>query len=1180
MLLVACLCLTFAGYPQSENKTFRKCYIIAYKSNAKFSSTEQNTNLKSSLMTLFNNRQPEYTSDQHTRIEANCADLFNAKTDEILFFDFGMKEKKLSLSDAMDIFNYFIDNYFYLQNQYSLNGGDVDVFFDDCFSKCHNNIRGILVSPSSCVFPLILAKIPQGINAEEYYLVMLSNYNDPTGKGQDEDITRLDEVISKSSRLILENNFINPMRSKINQSEIFQYGYKYYPYGQSNAFNPVRNYAYLVGYKIVPENIVPPTIESNIKFEQLKYGEDLYKRDAVRIRFSHSDNLRINSIYEDISAEKGKNRKIETFKEDNFYIIDSVEVELADSIHNTDFNSLNVKYTFNGQLQLLDAPNRKLGLVYITAPRSLSQSDIVFQPNLSEQKDILTALIILFAIILLLFILYRLGKPTGISFKWSRFTDRYESTDFSENGKGRILTDYMNWKEQYEKNGKFQIKVQGEFTYRRNRFYNWKRKTGFPITITPLILETPQGFSAQVECGTRVSNSPEYSIHYENAFHNGKFEFFITCRKDKNIELTEPLYFKFQIEARAKKTGFQAFFCSGKLQDAPYEFHVGPNLGNVWVGLDPGTTGSCIATATRADDLVIGKNSDEEDRITLSEITIDPDKITNQSEEKIRSACYFGDNARSRRKLKDNMIHFVSTKKLVGYADKFTLKEGVEIDGVLLSSLLIEYLFKDHKECINGEKLNYPQFFVNEKYIPQRLAIAIPNNFTATKIQHLKESIEKIPNIPFKEIRFIYEAEAMLVHYINQSDADTEKQMSKEGETIFVYDMGGATINATIANIKRRQNKTEGLQYHVTVISKLGYGIGGDTIDYAFIEWIYSKQGSYTQLRRTNPFGENVNMEWRHDLKEAVLQLKMSAINNNNNNKSKYLLDRDLLVTFGKGVQEFGRSFNGNPFVLELDKFLDDNNDFTDADPFNNQCLKGKNSFLYDPIFEEYIWSNIETIVNDTLELCQEKDLSLDTIIMAGRSSHFPRVKETVEKTISQSSSFDPKIIQWDATKSKSMVAKGACYYGAQNKIITMKNRTTNGAFGVIQKLDNIKPAHFHELINVGRDFNEEGRIDETMQITEQKDFAIDGGQVRFCQVMGVNPEQIIAKDEKHKYSNIATLSADPHPIERVSMEITDKDKIFCTTWDTNGECNTEEARVKDAEIAKSNEEHYTFFIK
>ena len=317
-------------------------------------------------------------------------------------------------------------------------------------------------------------------------------------------------------------------------------------------------------------------------------------------------------------------------------------------------------------------------------------------------------------------------------------------------------------------------------------------------------------------------------------------------------------------------------------------------LGNVWIGIDPGTTGSCIATATCAEDITI-EQINGFDKISPSEINIDVSNFSTNtfSYQALKAASESGARAEARQET-ETRKKFVSLKKLLGYRDTFILKEfqgqKISVTSTQLSSLLIEGLLDEHREYIekNQQMPQFRAFCSNDgSYSPKRLAIAIPNNFTSTKIQHLKESIEGIPSYKFDEIRFIYEAEALLMHHLNSDNANIEAQESIDGEIVFVFDMGGATINATLARIRRRMERGD-VVFDLEVIGKLGYGIGGDTIDYAFIKWLYSFRSRYSSLSTTNPFSNNErSMVLRKKLKSSMLDIKKEMIKNYENSKTQ-----------------------------------------------------------------------------------------------------------------------------------------------------------------------------------------------------------------------------------------------------------------------------------------------------
>ena len=586
---------------------------------------------------------------------------------------------------------------------------------------------------------------------------------------------------------------------------------------------------------------------------------------------------------------------------------------------------------------------------------------------------------------------------------------------------------------------------------------------------------------------------------------------------------------------------------------------MGPELGDVWVGVDPGTTGSCIATATAPDDMTIEKTNDGKDKITPSVIVIKTEQLHDSEEDSIRSQTMYGIDAERQRE-SEKYRKFVSIKKLLGYNESFVLKKidklEISVNSSFLSTLLIEGLFNQHKRYLESRPQDFEQFFESGSYAPRRAVFAIPNNFTASKIQNLKDCIQSSTLTSLKDIRFIYEAEAILVYYIHGKVSSL--QISSSGENIFIFDMGGATINATLANIKKRDNN-----YEISILAKLGYGVGGDTIDYAFLKWIYSKSDIYPSLAEDNPFeGEGISMLKRREYKDKILTLKKQLVANYASGSKSKLLDRsDIANYFGAALIE------------------DAEGNFS-KDIFEKEIQKNSNSFLYGKAFEEYVWTNIKSIVKDILAVCKEKGVAtLNTVIMSGRSSHFPRVEENVKHVVTATFS-KAEIILLGLEESKSAVAKGACYYGVENAKIKLKNRSVNGVFGVIQTLSPNAAPIFHRLIDDGAVF-QNGIVTGSSPIKQEQDFVWNGRKVRFCQVMGVDAEKVIANREKHKYTEIATIKAQPYAVKGVQISVTEKDKVICSITDVNGDIQRPvEGVVNDADIVACNDEQYTFFIK
>ena len=1146
----------------------RRTFIVLQdNSGSYYSSANSDINhIQNKLKDLFSNKN---ILDEYSLVSRELEQgelFFNPSLDKIHFYWF--------VADQSDNVNYYsrtdgsyekFEEYFLTKaleysQQENVKSYFSKVFFDRPSLKSAYNGYGLSTySFTSFAYPLCLDVLPTEYS-KEYIVVLISDFKAGStfGNKQDEKIFR-DAFRNKAQSVLKRVAHLNSQFVKIDLGD----------YYKDAGYNSIIGF-YL--FKIRPnagspnpENI-EVRIDSDIRLEQKNYDGDSYKMKSTKVVFNHSESLTIDKAYieftlpsgsivrKDVTSEMNENRGVFSFG-----VID--DIKLPGVVNNFTKGAIGLKYIFDTSFCVDSSKSQTIKYTFETK-RTIDSTNFLFQTKLSTMEiSAIVATIILLFITIVVVVLWRKGKPTGILTKFSRFNDSYESYDYSAKGLGKTHTDYKYWSASDQTRGSFEIKVHGRLDYEQhNKFYNWQENSGYMVRIYPSKLICPDGFEAYISGAGKISNNANMPIEITDAFKDSKFEFSVIFR-DKGAVVTEPLPFEFEIELVSVNNGIRSFNVSSRIS---YQFHIGPDLGNVWLGLDPGTTGSCIAIATSSDDLTIEQNN-KEDLISPSVILIPTDKLKSSSKDEIRGVARFGHKAQAVRNESDTMRKFVSIKKLLGYNTTYSLgtsKKGVElsVDSAFLSTLMVEKLMEQHQAYIEANKDDYPQFFENDVYCPKRAVIAIPNNFTASKIEHLRECVLDVKDSPIKEMRFIYEAEAILVNYINSGEAKEKVQESDQGENIFIYDMGGATINTTLANVKRRKRKND-LVWEIDIISKLGYGVGGDTIDYAYLQWIYSKSDEYSVLAQNNPFGvhSSMDMKGRRKLKDAVLELKKQTIRNYAL-KEENLIDRYHIAMF-------------NGYSLPM-------ND-EESDVFVNDIKNGKKSFLYSKWFEEYVYGNVKSIVEDVLYVCGKKNISqLDTILMSGRSSHFPRIKETVESVVKKSG-YKPTISLLALTESKSAVAKGACYYGVLNSRIILQNMTINGVFGVIQKTEPNKASLFHKLIDDGDSFDDNGNKTGKAHINESQGFTFDGGVVRFCQVMGVNPAEIIARNEKHKYSEVAVIPAKPFPVQEVQISITDKDKILCSVTNTNGETIPPvETIVKDSDIMACNDEQYTFFVK
>lgn len=1175
-VIFSLICITDSLYADT-----RRHIVILYDNSGSYHRPQyiqEISEINSKLISLFDgNRINEDLSLLNREIDENIL-FFNPDVDDVSFYWFvadqnnniKYREEGESYKDFEKYFIKHNENYRFSN---SINGG-IEEFISYNLSKRPQLEVGDYsyqwpfietYSFTAFAYPLCLDCLLSDYSSE-YVFIVVSDFMAGSTFGNRQDESLLKGAFGNKSKTIIDRaNFLNSQFFKIDY-------FDYYTRVKQN--NTLLGFT---AFKVrpmlgspVPENL-DIRLNSNINFAQTSFLSDIYDMDAIDVVFSHNERTLIENVLLRFNMNNGQTQ--------SYDITDKVHYNSKQSIyHINDLNGIRLpgynsdEQKFDGEISVVFQVNyetsddSKLKYSY-EVKRQISTANFIFKTQLSpmEISALVTALVLMVLVLLALFFIKK-GKPIGILLHFNRFNNTYEDTDFSSSGKGKLHTDYREWTNQDIDNQRFVIKIEGRFNYQQlNRWYNWKENTGYNIRVFPTSLNCPEGFDAYISCGLKASNNATVPIELENAFEDSKFSFSVIFVKVDDKPIVEPQYFSFRLDLYSMNSGFLKRF--EVHEQISYDFHIGPDLGDVWVGIDPGTTGSCIAVATDSSDLTIEKDDDEKDKIYPSELLIISKDMKSSSPDEVRKNTRFGfkSQAVANEDPSKGMYKFVSIKKLLGYNTDFSLghsKAGQElsVNSNLLSTLLIECLMRQQKDYLEAEPQEYSRFLTDGSFLPQRAVIAIPNNFTASKIQQLKDCFFNVKNQSVRELRFIYEAEAILVNYINTKNSNTGKMESSTGENVFIYDMGGATINVTIANVKRFTNKNE-TKYRINIIAKLGYGVGGDTIDYAYLQWIFSKKDEYSILSQNNPFGSNadVSMAFRRQLKKSVLVLKKETINYYNSSTSSSLIDRGSIERF-------------NDFGLKY---------IPEDDPFESEIKKGNNSFLFQKEFKDYVWNNIETIVGDVTSICRNKGInSLDTVILSGRSSHFPRVKEYVESGITKSD-YKPRFILLSLEESKSAVAKGACYYGIQNRMISLQNRTTNGVFGVIQHTQINEPAIFHQLIDQGQPFNSDGEISSSTRIHQQQSFDLDGKKVQFCQVMGVDPDKIIANEEKHKYATIATLYAKPFAIQSVQMTVDNKDKIICSVTDVNGDVQPYiQSVVNDADIMTSNDEQYTFFVK
>ncbi|MEM7101693.1 MAG: Hsp70 family protein [Bacteroidota bacterium] len=780
-------------------------------------------------------------------------------------------------------------------------------------------------------------------------------------------------------------------------------------------------------------------------------------------------------------------------------------------------------------------------------------------------------------VLLLIFILTWLGRPKDIRLDLFEYNDNYMSVNFQNQGK--IVAPYKVWTEKSET-----ITFRGSVKYSSPKsFLNWGRFTGMDVHFTLKNVRLPKGMDIYLEDreGREFREGTPMILYKYRPLRKIPFEIDITLNQhEAGFEVNEPVMVGFEVEVDIEAK--RLFFLTQKLEKKiDYEFFIGQDLGISWIGIDPGTTGTCIVAGTSTEDIVIEQENGK-DKITPSVIAFntDPDTIL-QSVDMLRSGMdvfngigyRFGTYGKSA--VSDSsFVSFQSIKKLLGYTDtmevSFTDGRELSLDGKLLSSLLVNSVYKDFQAFVRSSK-NKKLEIHRTDYKCHRAVVAIPNNFTATKIQDMIDCLKYTPD--FIDVRYVHEAEATLFYYISNYHKFRPEKSKFEGETVLIYDMGGATINCSVVDARFEREKDQ--KYYIDVLAKLGYGIGGDTIDYALIKFFFSYKNEYPAFASLNPFEEideadeqkwQQVMRLRKQLMDIVLEVKKKMIANFSNVSSRKLIEDYELTDI----------FNQSELFRKRGLSIDINEGEDMFDQFVRGDIVGDYPVFRNEVFEKLIYENVRSATFDILQMIGDK--KVDTVLFSGRSTLFPFVSQNVLRVLNEYN-FNPKTIFLPPEDLKSAVAKGCCWYGLNHMGVERNALKTSAAFGFKQSNSGTRgDFDFYTLIQLGEQFNSDENAAKGEKNQVNSDFRFDAKHIEYFQVMGKKAEEILAMAQRHKFSRLSRIRVD-QKVVKVGMKVNDNDVTYCFAEQVNGKVKDDKSLLKDQEIADDNDEHYTWIV-
>lgn len=1179
----------------SGQQTFRRHFIIAYDISAPFTKAEKNCPAyKKALIDLFTNKSV------HNFKEAYQDNLIIEKENNLLFFD----ENK----DEISFFHFNISGHEFrdLRNiAHSRNEHDIISSFNKCFLKnksfywsafssgkqevkVTDYITDVLsirptpvdfnsgVSMSNFVYPLVLDKIDQTKFAEEYILIILSDFLTGSMLGNTKDLDRVRDIyripyhaaIPANSPVGFIKKQIDFLASQYYKIDFFQYSFL--PGHTNDAIG-------IIAYKVKPKiGILTPEdvalfIDGDLKLNQKGYQSRYFDTNKTFIKFTHNDNLILSEaklrillptghtekvIFDDIIAQKEENTDAwkSPYTSDRYlmrfdssaltYYLPRLKLMVDPAINEKDFKNLKFIYELKSKYKVANTPS--LNFIYKTE-RALPIENINYTTKVTI--IIMYYLLPALAVLLLVIILVAYGKPLKIYFHLDGYLDSFEKTDYNTGGK--LFTPYKAWNYELQGNTDLLL-VKGFVRFKSENYpFNWNS----PIHLRLQIEKLPAGFDLFLKHA--VNDIKEFDADIPTAIYkrkDGNLSFWVGIRQtDITRQIVEPELVRFSVEAVIKDSGL-GFIKSEIRKNIVYQFHIGADLSDVWVGFDPGTTGSCVAVGSSSENILLGEDK-AKNKIIPSVITFDKD--ANYLNRSVHKNIYaYGEKARTVFNTSD--YGFKSIKKLLGYKDikeiHFNNGNTLQLKGKDLAALLVKGLFKDVNTYFNRTDFNADEYKRNGQFNPLRAVVAIPNNFTAGKIQDMIDCIANLNQ--FKEIRYVYEAEAVLFYYLSNYSKYNPGNTTFETETILVFDMGGATINATVVTAtKTFINKRP--KYKIDLLGKIGYGIGGDTIDYCICKFILSFAGEFHSFN-----GIDI-LDKKDKLAELAYEVKVEMVEN-------YTQGRNYLIT----AYNLENIINSK---LDLSITIDENE--SEMYQYFLKSNTGEYKLFKHIIFAQIIYNNVKDAANEVLALSGNP--LVDKIIFSGRSTAFPMIKETVENQL-QTKDNNIESIALNLEESKVAVAIGACWYGINKNSIRLNNLKTNASFGFKKTLSADKrDVKYYELIEMGCNFEADndgiGYFRGEESIVD--DFAFDGSKVNFYQVMGKDADKILSLQQKHKFSKIATIGIE-QVTSVVAMQVNENDEVDCRVRLQSNRTLNEKGAVADQEIDEANEEHYTWMVK
>ena len=1188
-IFIGFLLLAFSFFASSEAKgvePFNKHYIIIVDQTIKSSNANMGIVYKSLCNWLNGERTFEGLNLEGSTIPEPIA--FDIQHDAISLFAFGLpgdgfgmksdygrihRECYGSSKSSEYIFDDIVGSLIKKRNRYiggnlcAVNDGDskavsLNDFLSTDMRDLFNSTDPLHISISQesgitmshFVYPLIMNFISKEETANEYYLILVSDFKSGLYSNNDEDDWKTLGAMTAGKSEIRKyfEKQINSMRAPFVQAD-----YLHFQAGDIGA----------KGTRLIMKSLIQKSqvfLSSSLTLSQS--SGSTFKINSAKIAFDKDPLTTIDSIQIVLSENgnilcrktiaRGDESIAEFLRDNREYEIPSQKIDLGKE----SLDDVTIGY----QLYTMshDASGNPVLPVALSATQNISKDDIsMINKELRKAMTIIS--IILLAIAALVTLVLR-GRKKDLDAQVGSFAQKYMNVTEKEGA-----VELPCWFYHEGENTK-SIRVNG-----------FLLKKGFSIggdvkVFARLQDGKPEGFKYYID-RKNATNFVEVKRNGDEISFNINIE--MLPEKVNPAELsTCKVKLDFMIETRF----FGLFPRQDVVEDIDeIEFFFMNDLGTAWVGFDPGTTGSCISygcTGGSLDNPNIRMVRANDNEIIPSKLVLNKN-FGDSTIDQLRPGIdyWYGKKADDNWKASNYKGEpcFQSIKKLLGYKnsadDMIEVKWGNNIrklTGLQLAHLLVKGLKSELDDNISKLTSMDAMRFVGKNGRARRAVVAIPNNYTLPKITDMVNSVRMLNS--FDEVRYIYEAEGILFNYFRKN----YKSQKPGTETIMVYDMGGATINLSIFRVDyTEENGT--IYYNVHTLGRIGYAVGGDNIDVAIMEHIFTLPQLATSLtekeqEQNQRLAEDLKKR-RHDYQlahkidiiDAVRALKLDIVKAaNGKNLEKNILENVVLFEdFIKNsiLQKFASLPDDSFAKIPTERFAYDMID---------RIKKSKS-------MKHYVMQNVEDAVREIMQYPEIESLShIDTLVFAGRSTMFPGIRECVSETLGEHFKKFKVYNRFNSDEIKTSVSYGACWYGIYNSLVTLDNSRLSCAYGF--KLTQGGRSELKVLLNQNDIFDENGNVSYDEVISNH--FDADGNVVDFYQVMGSGKgDNLFSEENRHKVNFIGSIDVTTTTSE-IGMSVDRRNVVTCAvTFETGDTSSFKDLNVVGRDITKENDWAYVF---